>query len=61
MINEYVWSAVFIKFQKLKTPFWAKKQKRTEMRRGSTFYARLLYLMYRKGMKLFSVFENIEN
>ena len=45
---EFVWSAVFLLFRKLKTPFWAKKQKRTELWRGSTFYARLLYFIYRK-------------
>ena len=28
-------------FRKLKTPFWAKKKKRNEIRRGNTFYARL--------------------
>ena len=39
--NDYIWSGFFLVLKK-KTPFWAKKQKRTEMRRGSTFYARLL-------------------
>ena len=29
-------------------PFWAKKQKRTEMWRGSTFYARDCFNLYTK-------------
>ena len=32
----------FFFFWKLKTPLWAKKHKRTELWRGSTYYARLL-------------------
>ena len=39
---EFIWSAVFFEFRKLKTPFWAKKQKHTEFWRGSTFCVRLL-------------------
>ena len=40
--NNYIWSAGFFLFRKLKTPFWAKKQKRSELWRGSIFHARLL-------------------
>jgi len=54
-------------FRKLKTPFWERKIKRTEMQRGSTFNVRLLFVTHiQKRYEAveygaFSVFENIEN
>ena len=52
-------------FRKLKTPFWGKKLKRTEMRRGSTFNVRLLFVTHKQKRYevygAFSVFEHIKN